>query len=59
MDSAKGKILRKNLHFHRIVEMKQPYTMTEPFKKASAISCDAAFFYCWMYGRMDERGRFR
>ena len=31
MDSAKGKILRESLHFHRVVEMKQPHTMTEPF----------------------------
>lgn len=33
MDSAKGKILRESLHFHRVVEMKQPHTMTEPIEK--------------------------
>ena len=30
MDSAKGEILRKSIHFHRVVQMKQPYTLTAP-----------------------------
>ena len=30
MDSAKGKTGEKRPYFHRVVEMKQPYAMTEP-----------------------------
>ena len=30
MDSAKGETLRKNLYFHNVVKIKQPYTLTEP-----------------------------
>ena len=33
MGSAKGEIL-KNLHFHCVADMKQPYAMTEPSEKA-------------------------
>ena len=34
VDSAEGKNGEKGCIFHRTVEMKQPHTITEPYKKA-------------------------
>ena len=33
VDPAKGKIEEKGCIFHRTVEMKQPHTLPEPYKK--------------------------
>ena len=33
VESAKGKTGEKGCIFHRTVEMKQPHTITEPYKK--------------------------
>ena len=46
MDSAKGESCIKRLHFHRVMDMKQPHTMTEP--KRIIIMCGMSHSYLHM-----------